>query len=694
MKIKNRLLVGAFKFIQAAIPLSLAGCSELSYNLGKWKADSLLAKATTQKLCSDGRKSLQQATCNRAFCLGPLAIELTEDSEHSCEAASNQGSKKQRTLSSFIEPPSPVIQIPASPDVRYVIGGRGEGLSCSIPSILEILFFSPQQFDTPGSTPTSPLSLQFAQACYAHDMCYRHGAATYGYQKEDCDDLLFDQAYRLCTSIYRANNINPTHKNPIDVCKAQAGSVYAGVNWFGSSSFLPLEKSTFFEFDAMARGKRAPFRVSRLATNLEGSAEPQLAHYIFDQDKVQLQIEGNQPKPLTGLSEARLAQLPAPRPMTDADNGGPSTAPYFTVQRDVLRNTGARIMVIPRNGTEVTELPPKPKSKNDIETFDCNSAVHLPTIEFNSITIYTFGISSQEPDTPNCPSTIKADPFRLTLKPIRFDKLAGTSYYRLQQLEPMIGKFGDNTESQILLLGRGWIYARDSNPTEDERKQASSGEGYKEQATVYRLSRNGTLSAAETAPIPEAALPVSPFRLNSSSRDGLLSVQTTETGHVNLTHWSRDNNANPSKWTTEHTQRLPELSSSWVEMPVQVVKNGDFEILVFTRILTNKNKANGPNDSYNVTIQAQAYSMNHQDKWVRVSCTQRAVAIPLQQQGTPRYDIDNLRTAWRRSQAIPFKSRDNGLDVIFIPHPLEQLAQRLELKIDEQGIERCKIQDT
>jgi hypothetical protein len=90
------------------------------------------------------------------------------------------------------EAPVTVTSFPPSADIRAVIGGRGEGLNCSIPGPLEWLMFDRGSGDAPS------ISLKFRQACVYHDMCYRHGYATYGYSQADCDFALVQQAFRIC----------------------------------------------------------------------------------------------------------------------------------------------------------------------------------------------------------------------------------------------------------------------------------------------------------------------------------------------------------------------------------------------------------------------------------------------------------------------------------------------------------------
>lgn len=77
------------------------------------------------------------------------------------------------------EYPSTYAHFPASPIVAGIIGGKGEGLSCSIPRLARLLF--------KNTSDSGPVELQFRQACNMHDFCYRHGYSTYGYNQADCD---------------------------------------------------------------------------------------------------------------------------------------------------------------------------------------------------------------------------------------------------------------------------------------------------------------------------------------------------------------------------------------------------------------------------------------------------------------------------------------------------------------------------
>ena len=155
-----------------------------------------------------------------------------------------------------------------SSDVQ-VVGGRAEGLGCSIAWAfdaalpLEAAVFPPKANH-------APVSLQMRQACVAHDYCYRHGAATYGYTQADCDGVLLEQAMRLCVFIEAARRgggrDKETARQVQDECRPRARTIVLGVRVGGAGSFkradwmaddaaggtsagVDARASTYFEYD-------------------------------------------------------------------------------------------------------------------------------------------------------------------------------------------------------------------------------------------------------------------------------------------------------------------------------------------------------------------------------------------------------------------------------------------------------------
>ncbi|MCA0033912.1 hypothetical protein [Mesorhizobium sp. B263B2A] len=151
-------------------------------------------------------------------------------------------------------------QVPFSSADIQIVGGRGEGLSCSLPPDISKLAF-------PIAAGRSEIGLEMRQACAMHDFCYRHGAATYGYTQADCDFTLQEQAFQLCYFIERARDEGRINDNR-SKCIRDARLVTLGVRIGGSDSFRSVSQnvealsaglddeigvdgraSTYFEYD-------------------------------------------------------------------------------------------------------------------------------------------------------------------------------------------------------------------------------------------------------------------------------------------------------------------------------------------------------------------------------------------------------------------------------------------------------------
>lgn len=138
------------------------------------------------------------------------------------------------------EAPATFKQYPSSPITQSILGGRGRGLNCSIPALGKSLFETPEQ--------TASVSLHFRPSCVMHDLCYRHGYATYGYAQADCDRALQASAFRMCRQI---NKSSGDGKPVYDDCQTEAKKVLLGVSLGGAGSFKASGKSTYFEYDPM-----------------------------------------------------------------------------------------------------------------------------------------------------------------------------------------------------------------------------------------------------------------------------------------------------------------------------------------------------------------------------------------------------------------------------------------------------------
>ena len=139
------------------------------------------------------------------------------------------------------EMPATVTTFQSGPDVVSTLGGSGEGLNCSLPAVTNIFFDGSK--DAQGKR---HLVLQrFRQACVFHDLCYRHGLATYGYNQNDCDRILQNAAFRLCTYIRNGSGTGSATR-----CQTDSKMVLAGVSMGGYNAFRGWDRSTYFEFES------------------------------------------------------------------------------------------------------------------------------------------------------------------------------------------------------------------------------------------------------------------------------------------------------------------------------------------------------------------------------------------------------------------------------------------------------------
>lgn len=177
------------------------------------------------------------------------------------------------------EMPATITAFQSGPDVVSTVGGSGEGLNCSLPPWANIFFDGGRDSDQKRH-----LVLQrFRQACVFHDLCYRHGLATYGYNQNDCDRILQNAAFRLCLYIR-----NGSQESSAARCQTDSKMVLAGVSLGGYDAFRGWDRSTYFEFDSDPSRSNG-FLVSRVANHPFKSILP--AKYANDPDQVILMFE-------------------------------------------------------------------------------------------------------------------------------------------------------------------------------------------------------------------------------------------------------------------------------------------------------------------------------------------------------------------------------------------------------------------
>lgn len=80
-----------------------------------------------------------------------------------------------------------------------------------------------------------------ASACIYHDLCYRHGKATYGYTRDFCDSAFARRMFQICDKQYPGTGENLE-------CHTRAGTMHNGVSLFAASHFHET-KTEVAEFD-------------------------------------------------------------------------------------------------------------------------------------------------------------------------------------------------------------------------------------------------------------------------------------------------------------------------------------------------------------------------------------------------------------------------------------------------------------
>ncbi|MBR1190311.1 hypothetical protein [Bradyrhizobium sp. AUGA SZCCT0160] len=171
------------------------------------------------------------------------------------------------------EMPPTVASFQSGPDVVSTIGGSGEGLNCSLPALTNIFF--DHRADDKGRR---HLVLQrFRQACVFHDLCYRHGLATYGYNQNDCDRIMQNAAFRLCLYIRNGDDADQAAR-----CETDSKMVLAGVSIGGADAYRAWDRSTYFEFDSDP-WRSSGFLVSRVVDHPFKSIDREKYHDEPDQ---------------------------------------------------------------------------------------------------------------------------------------------------------------------------------------------------------------------------------------------------------------------------------------------------------------------------------------------------------------------------------------------------------------------------
>jgi hypothetical protein len=191
------------------------------------------------------------------------------------------------------EMPPTVVSFQSGPEIVSTIGGSGEGLNCSLPPGLDIFFDS--SMDASGKRHL--VRQRFRQACVFHDLCYRHGLATYGYNQNDCDRVLQNQAFRLCLYVRNdgpQKDVSDAERNARNAerCQTDSKMILAGVSLGGHKPYRAWDRSTFFEFESDPSRSNG-FSAARVVDHPFKFIEGLKAKYAGESDQIILTFVNN-----------------------------------------------------------------------------------------------------------------------------------------------------------------------------------------------------------------------------------------------------------------------------------------------------------------------------------------------------------------------------------------------------------------
>ena len=106
-------------------------------------------------------------------------------------------------------------------------------VGCSIPEVVLLLSKDYEQE-----------AEKFHPACVTHDFCYRHGFATYGATRQECDTVFYNDMKKVCTGM---GGLGVLDVKEFGICQLAANQTYEGVRRYGEKHFRTTA-STYCEY--------------------------------------------------------------------------------------------------------------------------------------------------------------------------------------------------------------------------------------------------------------------------------------------------------------------------------------------------------------------------------------------------------------------------------------------------------------
>ena len=111
--------------------------------------------------------------------------------------------------------------------------GAGEPVGCSIPEVMLVL-----------SDDLNEQADKFHPACVTHDFCYRHGFATYGVNREQCDATFYENMRKACAG---SGGLGRLDVKGYSICELAANQTFEAVKKYGEPNYRGAN-STYCEY--------------------------------------------------------------------------------------------------------------------------------------------------------------------------------------------------------------------------------------------------------------------------------------------------------------------------------------------------------------------------------------------------------------------------------------------------------------
>ena len=111
--------------------------------------------------------------------------------------------------------------------------GAGEPVGCSIPEVVLLL-----------SDEYKAQSQKFHPACITHDFCYRHGFATYGTDRQTCDENFYEDMKQQCATMGALSMLDVKEYT---LCQTAARQTFEAVRRYGEDAYR-ARNSTYCEY--------------------------------------------------------------------------------------------------------------------------------------------------------------------------------------------------------------------------------------------------------------------------------------------------------------------------------------------------------------------------------------------------------------------------------------------------------------